>query len=47
MGYLKERHGMTLVGNTPEGTCPECGGKHDPKQPHNKDSLAYQYKFYD
>lgn len=23
MGYLKEVHGMTLLGKTPEGTCPE------------------------
>lgn len=24
MGYLKDVHGMTLLGNVPEGTCPEC-----------------------
>lgn len=47
MGYLKEVHGMTLLGKTPEGTCPECAVKHDPEQPHNRDSLTYQYKFYD
>lgn len=47
MGYLKERYGMTLVDKTPEGTCPECAVKHDPEQPHNRDSMAYQYKFYD
>ena len=47
MGYLHEKHGMTLLGRTPEGTCPECAVKHDPEQPHNRDSLAYQYKFYD
>ena len=47
MGYLKEIHGMTLLGRTPEGTCPECAVKHDPEQPHNRDSLTYQYKFYD
>lgn len=38
MGYLKEVHGMTLLGKTPEGTCPECAVKHDPEQPHNRDS---------
>lgn len=47
MGFLKEKHGMTLIGRVPEGTCPECAVKHDPEQPHNRDSLAYQYKFYD
>ena len=46
-GFLKHRHGMTLLGRTPEGTCPECAVKHDPEQPHNRDSLVYQYKFYD
>ena len=46
-GYLKQRHGMTLVGNTPPGTCEMCAVKHDPAQPHNCQSLTYQYKFYD
>lgn len=41
MGYLKEVHGMTLLGKTPEGTCPKCAVKHSPEQPHNRDSLAY------
>lgn len=35
-----------MVGNIPPGTCPECAEIHDPKQPHNKASLVYQYKFY-
>lgn len=47
MGYLYDLHGVTLFGKTREGTCPMCAVKHDPDQPHNKDSLAYQYKFYD
>lgn len=47
MGYLKDKHGVVLLGNTPPGTCPECAVKHDPRLPHNRDSLAYQYKFYD
>lgn len=47
MGFLKERHGMMMLGKTPEGTCPECALMHDPEQPHKKDSLTYQYKFYD
>lgn len=47
MGFLKEKHGITMIGKAPEGTCPECAVKHDPWQPHNKDSLTYQYKFYD
>ena len=47
MGYLKKSHGMELLGKVPEGTCPECAVKHEPEQPHNCQSLAYQYKFYD
>ena len=47
MGFLKERHGAVLLGKTPEGTCPMCAVKHEPEMPHNKDSLCYQYKFYD
>lgn len=26
--------------------CQECAVKHDPSQPHNQQSLHYQYKFY-
>ena len=44
MGYLKKRHGMTLFGKMPDGACTECAVKHSPEQPHNRDSLAYQYK---
>ena len=46
MGFLKERHGAMLVGRTPPGTCPMCAVNHNPEQPHNRDSLAYQYKLY-
>lgn len=28
------------------GTCPECAVAHPPEQPHNQQSLFYQYKFY-
>ena len=27
------------------GTCPECATKHPPEQPHNQQSLHYQYAF--
>jgi len=47
MGHLQEKHGMTLLGNTPPGTCPMCATAHEPDMPHNQQSLAYQYKFYD
>ncbi len=48
MGYLKERHGMTMLPGIPkEGQCPECGAFHQPEQPHNRDALRYQYTFYD
>jgi ribonuclease I len=38
---------FVLLGQTPPGTCPECATKHDPEQPHNQQSLTYQYNFYD
>lgn len=47
MGYLFDDFRISLVGKTPDGTCPECGVKHRPEYPHNRDSLAYQYQFYD
>lgn len=37
----------TLLNKTPDGTCPECAVKHEATQPHNQQSLAYQYKFYE
>ena len=47
MGFLKDRHGIMLVGQTPPGTCPMCAVNHPPEQPHNRDSMTYQYRFYD
>lgn len=44
MGHLDP---FQLVGTTPRGTCPECATAHDPELPHNRQSLTYQYKFYD
>lgn len=35
-----------LIGRTPPGTCEQCAVAHDPTQPHNAQSLAYQYKFF-
>lgn len=47
MGHLKEEYGCELLDMVPDGTCPECAVAHHPEQPHNRDSLTYQYKFYD
>ena len=47
MGFLQEEYGMMIIGRTPPGTCPMCAVKHPPEQPHNCNSLTYQYKFYD
>lgn len=46
MGYLNERHGMFLMPTKP-GVCPKCGIDHPEDQPHNRDTLLYQYTFYD
>ncbi|MEG3071067.1 MAG: hypothetical protein HQP61_02355 [Peptococcaceae bacterium] len=35
-----------VLDNISPGICPECATKHDPEQPHNQQSLTYQYKFY-
>ena len=36
---------FTILSGSP-GSCPECAVKHDPEQPHNQQSLTYQYKFF-
>lgn len=36
---------MRLMKTAP-GTCPECGVKHKPEEPHDRGSIAYQYSFY-
>ncbi len=37
--------GLTLL-PPPAGKCRECAVDHAPTDPHNKDSLYYQYHFY-
>lgn len=37
--------GFKLLKNVPEGSCKECAIEHDPEQPHNAQSLFYQYQF--
>lgn len=32
--------------DTSDGKCSQCAVKHDPGEPHNQQSLAYQYHFY-
>lgn len=41
------RSPFRLIRNHPEGTCPECALAHPPEDPHNRDSLFYQYRFYE
>ena len=36
--------GFTLL-PAPPGKCQECAVDHDPKQPHDAQSMFYQYKF--
>jgi len=33
--------------NLSPDVCQECGTKHDPRKPHNKESLYYQCYFYE
>jgi len=44
MGYLKS---LKIMGRAPDGTCPECAVKYLATNPHDKNSLFYQYRFYD
>lgn len=47
MELIKGKHlGAFALMSAAPGTCPECAVAHDPKQPHNQQSLFYQYKFY-
>ena len=46
MGQLKEKHGLTLLGNTTSGTCQHCAVTHESDMPHNQQSLTWQYKYY-
>ena len=47
MGVIKGKHlGPMDLMPPHEGTCSECATDHDPKLPHNQQSLFYQYKFY-
>jgi protein-disulfide isomerase len=39
------KEGMRLL-PAKKGTCPECAVAHDPTQPHNQQSIYYQYHFY-
>jgi hypothetical protein len=36
---------MTLLPPAP-GKCPACSTEHDPRDPHNRKSLYYQFRFY-
>lgn len=38
--------GFTVLrGILKEGQCPDCAAMHTPEQPHNQQSLFYQYSF--
>lgn len=37
--------GFSMLPTAP-GTCEECAVEHGDDEPHNRDSLAYQYLFY-
>lgn len=42
----KSTEGEVFLLPPKEGTCETCGVNHDPKIPHNQQSLFYQYNFY-
>jgi hypothetical protein len=40
----EQRNAMTIL--SPRSGCPECGTEHQHDQPHNQQSLVYQYRFF-
>ncbi len=46
MELIKGKQGYFAQTPAVPGTCPECAVDHPPEQPHNQQSLFYQYKFY-
>lgn len=46
MGFLNKSFGMTLMPAKP-GVCPKCGRDHEAGWPHDRDSLLFQYTFFD
>lgn len=45
MAQMKEIGGMKMLPPKPD-VCQMCAVKHEPGQPHNQQSLYYQYAFY-
>lgn len=45
MGELKTVGAFKMLPPKPD-VCQECAVKHDPEQPHNQQSLYYQYAFW-
>ena len=42
--YAEQDTKVVILPPTPE-SCRYCGDTHDPRDPHNRDSLLYQHKF--
>jgi hypothetical protein len=43
---IREERGAFTLQPAPPGTCPVCADQHEPAEPHNAESLHYQYAFY-
>jgi hypothetical protein len=46
VGRVQDMAKMGVLLGCAAHLCQECGGNHRPEEPHNKDSLRYQYAFY-
>lgn len=46
MEPLRQQPGILGMLPTKKGVCQECAIAHDPKEPHNAQSMFYQFKFY-
>lgn len=47
MGCLKKLHGMITKDRKLSASCPVCGTAHNQTTPRDRESILYQYKFYE
>jgi hypothetical protein len=44
VGYQNDKHGVTLLTDLPQDACSECNVDHPAYEPHDQQSLTYQFQ---